>query len=38
MGNETYKALGYILQGEPQGILHGRTYERAEQHWHQYLE
>ena len=31
MGNEICKPLGYVLQGEPQGMLNGRMYnERAE--------
>jgi hypothetical protein len=31
MGNEISKQLGYVLQGEPKGMLHGRMCnERAE--------
>jgi len=30
-GNEICKPIGYVLQGEPHSILHGRMYnERAE--------
>jgi len=40
MGNEIFKPLGYVLQGDPKAKLHGRMREQkivAKLRWHQYL-